>query len=107
MAEKIISQHIKLEPKFFSPPSGAYNKNTLLAAQKLGYRTILWSIDTIDWKKGSTKDVIIKRVLERENLRGSIVLMHPKKETVKALAYLIDSLREMEIEVGRVSDVLY
>ncbi|MGV8144944.1 MAG: polysaccharide deacetylase family protein [Alkaliphilus sp.] len=107
MAEEIITKHTKMESKLFSSPAGAYNKNTLIAAGQLGYRTILWSIDTIDWRKGSTKDVIIRRVLEKENHKGAIVLMHPKEETVKALEYLIDSLQDMGIKVGRVSDVLH
>ncbi len=106
-AERIIMKHTKIKPELFSPPSGAYNKNTLIAARQLGYRTILWSIDTIDWRKGSTKDIIINRVLESENHGGSIVLMHPKEETVKALRHLIVSFREKGIEVGRVSDVLH
>ncbi len=105
-AEAAIMAHTKEKPKYFAPPSGAYNEHTLRAAEALGYETILWSIDTIDWRQGSTKDLILKRVLEKEDLQGKIVLMHPMEETAKALPELIDRLKEKGITVGRVSDVL-
>lgn len=105
-AEEVIMEHTKVKPIYFAPPSGAYNEHTLRAAEKLGYQTILWSIDTIDWRQGSTKEVILKRVLDKEQLQGKIVLMHPMPETAKALSQLIDSLKEKGITVGRVSDIL-
>lgn len=105
-AEAAIMAHTQEKPKYFAPPSGAYNEHTLKAAEKLGYQTILWSIDTIDWRQGSTKDLILKRVLEKEELKGKIVLMHPMEETARALPELIDALKEKGLTVGRVSDVL-
>lgn len=106
MAEEIIGKYTKEKPTLFAPPSGSYNENTLLAADKMGYKTILWTIDTIDWRSGSTKDIILRRVIDKENLGGAIVLMHPMEETAKALPDLIDALLEKELFVGRVSDVL-
>ncbi|KAB3531331.1 polysaccharide deacetylase family protein [Alkaliphilus serpentinus] len=106
LAEDLIMKYTKEKPILFAPPSGSYNENTLLAADKLGYKTILWTIDTIDWRSGSTKDLIVKRVIEKESLGGSIVLMHPMDETAKALPELIDALLEKNLTVGRVSDVL-
>ncbi|MBM7613719.1 polysaccharide deacetylase family protein [Alkaliphilus hydrothermalis] len=105
-AENIIMEHTKEKPKYFAPPSGAYNQHTLHAAEELGYKTILWSIDTIDWRKGSTKDIIMKRVMDKEPFPGGIVLMHPMPETAKALPNLIDALREKGLEIGRITDIL-
>ncbi|MCT4564111.1 MAG: polysaccharide deacetylase family protein [Maledivibacter sp.] len=90
---------------YFAPPAGDFSDTTLKVARELGYRTILWNIDTIDWRKDSTCDKITSRVLKKP-LKGSIVLMHPKKETVKALDYLIEAIKEKNIKVGTVSDVL-
>ncbi len=105
-AENVIMEYTKIKPKYFAPPSGAYNQHTLVAAKEMGYQTILWSIDTIDWRKGSTKDIIVKRVLDKKQHNGGIVLMHPMPETAKALPELIDALREKGLEIGRVSDVI-
>lgn len=105
-AEEEIMKHMDKKPSLFAPPSGAFNQYTLAAADELGYKTILWSIDTIDWRQGSTKDIIIKRVMSKTNHNGAIVLMHPMLETQKALPLLIDELQRNDLKVGRVSDVL-
>lgn len=105
-ADEILSKHIKEKITLFAPPSGSYNNNTLIASDKLGYKTILWTIDTIDWRAGSTRDVIIDRVLRKDNFNGAIVLMHPMPETAKALPVLIELMREKDLKVGRVSDIL-
>ena len=82
-AHNIIKEVLDIDSKYFAPPSGAYNDNTVKAAKDLGYELIMWSIDTIDWRKDSTKDVIIKRVIPKIH-NSAIVLMHPTEETVKA-----------------------
>lgn len=105
-ADEILTQYTKEKITLFAPPSGAYNENTLVAAEQLGYKTILWTMDTIDWRAGSTKDVIIDRILKKDHFNGAIVLMHPMPETAKAMPVLIGAMREKGLEVGRVSDVL-
>ena len=90
-AHKIIKDIIEEEPKYFAPPSGAYNDYTIEAAKDLNYKVILWSIDTIDWRKDSVKDVIVKRVKDKIH-NSAIILMHPTKETNKALPEIIDYL---------------
>ena len=63
VAHMIIEEIIQDSPKYFAPPSGAFNKHTIQAAEDLGYETILWSVDTIDWRDDSNKDLIVKRVI--------------------------------------------
>lgn len=105
-ADEILNEYTEEKITLFAPPSGAYNEHTLAAAKELGYKTILWTMDTIDWRAGSTKDVIIDRILKKDNFNGSIVLMHPMPETAKALPDLIKAMREKGLEVGQVSDVI-
>ncbi len=75
----------------FAPPSGSFSKTTLIVAEKLGYRTIMWSKDTIDWRD-SDVNLIIKRATEIQN--GDFILMHPKKHTLKALPEILDFYKE-------------
>lgn len=104
-ADMIIEEIIGAKPKLFGPPSGAYNENTLKAAKDLDHKLIMWSIDTIDWRKESTKDLIIERVITK--IEGSsIVLMHPTSETVKALPEIINYLFKNGYKIGTISDVL-
>lgn len=104
-ADNIIKGALGIDLKYFAPPSGAYNDNTIKAAKDLGYRLIMWSIDTIDWRNDSTKDIIIKRVTDKIH-NSAIILMHPTEETVKALPEIIEFLFENNYKIGRISDIL-
>ncbi|KXG75802.1 Peptidoglycan-N-acetylglucosamine deacetylase [Thermotalea metallivorans] len=104
--EEIIENIIGVKCKYFAPPAGDFNQTTLEVAGSLGYKTILWNIDTIDWREDSTADVIIKRVMNKSH-RGAILLMHPKPETIKALPYIIEKISEKNIKIGTVSNLLH
>lgn len=104
-AHTIIKEIIQEPPKYFAPPSGAFNDSTLQAAEDLGYTTIMWSIDTIDWREDSYKDVIVRRVLDKIH-DSAIVLMHPTGETNKALPKIIEILFENDYKIGTISDVI-
>ncbi|WP_352417834.1 polysaccharide deacetylase family protein [Proteiniborus sp.] len=104
-ADFIISNILGIKLKYFAPPSGAYNKETIKAANDLGYKVIMWSIDTIDWRKDSTKDKIINRVISKHH-NSAIVLMHPKEETVKALPIIIQNLRDRGYTIGSINDIM-
>lgn len=69
---------------------------------KLG--TVMWSVDTIDWKK-PTPDQLITRVMGKVH-KGAMILMHPTDSTAKALDELIKRLKAEEYEVNTVSELL-
>ena len=94
-----------IEPIFFSPPSGAYNENTIKAAKDLNYDIIMWSIDTIDWREDSNKEKIIDRVISKIH-NSAIVLMHPTEETVKALPEIILYLFNKGYKIGTINDIV-
>lgn len=75
----------------FAPPSGSFSKTTLIVAEKLGYRTVMWSKDTIDWRDNDV-NLIVKRATSVQN--GDFVLMHPKPQTLKALPKILDFYKE-------------
>lgn len=96
--EAAILEVIGVKTTVFAPPSGDFDDTTVALCQELGYTLSLWSADTIDWKEESTADVIKQRVLKKE-LNGAIVLMHPKRETAKALPDLIQEIKAQNIEI--------
>ena len=104
-ADRIIKEIIGVTPRLFGPPSGAYNENTIQAAKDLEHKIIMWSIDTIDWRKDSTKDLIIERVITKAE-GSSIVLMHPTSETINALPEIINYLFKNGYKIGTIGDVL-
>jgi peptidoglycan/xylan/chitin deacetylase (PgdA/CDA1 family) len=60
---------------YFRPPFGARNLKVRTLAANLGYRTIYWTIDTLDWRADATTDSIRARVLNNVG-NGAIILMH-------------------------------
>lgn len=96
--EAAFTELIGQKPTVFAPPSGDYNAETVELCRQLGYRLSLWSADTIDWRPGSTADIICGRVLKKD-LHGGIILMHPKPETAKALPRLLEEIEAQGLSV--------
>ena len=97
--ESIIEGIIGRKTHFYAPPYGEKGTSGLRAADQLGYQTILWTLDTVDWRVDSTPEIIAKRILNpairfgiKPNKFGALVLMHPKANTVKALPVILDQL---------------
>lgn len=83
---------------WFRPPYGAQNATVRSAVGGAGWSyTVMWDIDTIDWKPesdgGPTTDDIVAKVLSRVQ-GGSIVLMHlGGYHTLEALPRIVEGLR--------------
>ena len=89
-------------PTLFAPPSGSFSADTLQAAFDLGYKVVMWSKDTIDWRD-KDKAKIISRATK--NLAGGdLILMHPKEHTLAALSDIIGYCRNNNFELVTVSE---
>lgn len=100
----LVKEFTGCEMNLFAPPSGAYNKTTVEVATALGYKTIMWTRDTIDWRDHDS-DIIYKRVTENAK-GGDFVLMHPTKCTLEALEDIIVTLQGEGFKLTTVSDNL-
>lgn len=92
------------EMNLFAPPSGSFNKATLKSASDLGYKTIMWSKDTIDWRD---KDVnlIFSRATNKIH-GGELILAHPTECTLKALPLILEYYKINNIVATTVTDCL-
>jgi peptidoglycan-N-acetylglucosamine deacetylase len=78
---------------FFRPPYGEQNNAVREAAARLGYRTILWSLDPRDWRAGLSADAVRDAVVNNAR-NGDIIELHfERRSTVDALPFIIDGLR--------------
>ena len=59
----------------FRPPYGSYNTGVVNAAAGIGYYTVMWSIDTLDWDNATTATAILNTVKTQLG-PGKIILMH-------------------------------
>jgi peptidoglycan/xylan/chitin deacetylase (PgdA/CDA1 family) len=87
-----------VRPVGFRPPGGAASPAVAAAAQGLGDRTVLWSVDPADWQPSVTSDQLVQRVLAAVR-PGAVVLLHDgggnRSATVAALPAIIDGLRRL------------
>jgi len=67
----ISSNNVEL----FRAPYGDYNNSVISIAKGLGYYTVQWDVDSLDWKPNISKDEIMNRVM-RKVRSGSIILFH-------------------------------
>ena len=89
---------------YFAPPAGEFNDKTLKAAYDQGMYTIMWTADTIDWMGGS-ENVLIDRVMKKLQ-PGTLILMHPKPETVVALEPMINQLKEKGYQFKTIDEIV-
>jgi peptidoglycan-N-acetylglucosamine deacetylase len=101
-----IKQATGVEPKTFRPPYGAFTlRQRRWANAVYGYKTILWDVDTMDWKHrnpGRTEAVALA-----ETKSGSIILTHDiHKSTIDAMPSTLDGLLAKGFKFVTVSELL-
>ncbi|SPF33143.1 Polysaccharide deacetylase family protein [Candidatus Desulfosporosinus infrequens] len=94
--EKISGQKVRL----IRTPNGAYDNKVISTANRLGYRVIQWSVDSLDWKRPGPS-AVINNVLN--GIRsgggakaGDIILFHASDsapDTIQALPTVIERLK--------------
>ena len=101
---KIINEVLEVKPKYFTPPYGSLDTRVIEAAAQEKMVTILWSLDTFDWKIENPNEIINNIVPNIQN--GSIILMHPTESSLKALPYLIEKALEKKFKIGSINEIL-
>lgn len=106
-AHEIIKKATGKEPKLIRFPNGDFDKRVLKIADQMGYTTIQWDTDSLDWMNPG-KDKIVKRVVEKAH-PGDIILMHASdscRQTHEALPEIIDNLKSKGYEFVTVSELI-
>ncbi len=104
--EKKIYKICRKRTVLFRPPFGEYNNTLIETAGNLGYKTIQWSIDSLDWQNHS-KEAIIERVTGKAH-NGAIVLFHNDGlHTPAALPEVIEFYQENDYEIVPISQLIY
>ena len=69
-------------PKFYRPPQGCYSEENLKNAQKLGYKTVFWSLAYQDWDnaKQPSRETALEKLLSRAH-NGAVILLHSTSAT--------------------------
>jgi peptidoglycan/xylan/chitin deacetylase (PgdA/CDA1 family) len=102
LTESVIQAFCSVKTNLFAPPSGSFSGDTALACADLGYKMIMWSKDTIDWRDSDSELVANRATKNLQN--GDLILMHPKEHTLKALPKILDFYNSQGFSVVTVSE---
>jgi peptidoglycan/xylan/chitin deacetylase (PgdA/CDA1 family) len=91
---------------YFRAPYGARNPRVLHIAANLGFRSIFWTVDSLDWAPSQTSEQVYNRVLANVG-NGSIVLFHlNSNKTASILAKLLGELKIQGYELVTISKLI-
>jgi probable sporulation protein (polysaccharide deacetylase family) len=102
--QKLLKEQFGVDNKLFAPPSGDYSEETVRIAHELKLKTILWTLDTVDWKNPKPETIVRKITANVEP--GSLILMHPTFSASAALEPMIREIRRKKLVLGTVSDLI-
>lgn len=78
--------------KYFRPPKGDFDKESLMYISSLGYKNIFWSMAHCDWDVNKQMSVEATKKIVLDNLHnGAIILMHSVSiSNARSLPSIID-----------------
>jgi peptidoglycan-N-acetylglucosamine deacetylase len=92
-------------PTLFRPPGGDYTPTIARMAGKLGYTTVLWTVDPGDFNKPSAAVILARTLAKASN--GTIFLFHDGiPQTMEALPLMVDYLRATGYRIVSVEQML-
>ncbi|MFD0711323.1 polysaccharide deacetylase family protein [Paenibacillus sp. GCM10027626] len=102
--EALLKSTLSVSNRLFAPPSGSFNKMTVDVAAEQGLKTVLWTLDTVDWKHPPASSLVQKIKTRVEP--GSLILMHPTDSSSEALKGMIQAIKNKGLALGTVSELL-
>ena len=106
--EDVLREITGERPVVFRPPGGYYNDASLKVVEKMGYRSVLWSLDTRDWSMLKCGAIVSK--VEKNVKGGDIILFHDLEDkrlaTPAALREILPFLVENGYEFVTISQMI-
>lgn len=101
-----IEKVTKKRPNLFRAPYGDYNSKVVQKLASMGYYTIQWDVDSLDWRDLSASEIYTRVTQKTQN--GSIILFHnAAKNTPEALPQILDKLKKDGFKFQKISDMIY
>lgn len=93
--------------RYYRPPQGIYSQENLKMAQRLGYKTVFWSLAYVDWKADAqpSEEEAIQKLTDRVH-NGAVVLLHNTSSTnAKVLDRVLTRWEEMGYRFGTLDEL--
>lgn len=102
--KQLLMECCGYETDLFAPPYGAVNDRIARIAHEEGHRTVMWTVDTIDWQRPSP-ELIISRVIGKVEA-GAIILAHPTAPTLQALPFILAEVQRLGYDFCTVGTII-
>jgi peptidoglycan/xylan/chitin deacetylase (PgdA/CDA1 family) len=102
--QRLLTEKLKVNNTLFAPPSGDFNEQTVQIAHELHLKTVLWTIDTVDWTNPEPGWIV--RKVSKSLEPGAMILMHPTQSSSAALEAMIKEIKHRGFVLGTVSELL-
>lgn len=103
-----IRELTRRTPVYFRPPRRLYSDETVIQAEKAGYRIILWSI-CVENQRAKTAGQMARRVIKAVR-PGTIILAHDgrldRRKTIEALPMIIQSCQQKGYQFVTLEELL-
>ena len=100
--ENITGKKVEL----FRPPYGDYDNELIKTASELGFYTIQWDTDSLDWKDLSATDIAMRVINNVQS--GSIILMHNNGlHTAEAVPIILETLKNKGYSFVPIGELIY
>jgi len=106
-ARRVLESFDGIDHSFMRPPLGAYNAEVLTVARSLGYRTVLWDVESWDWRLDD-REALVARIVGIVR-PGSIIHLHADDSydvVPRALSLLVSKLDAAGYGVRPLRDML-
>lgn len=94
--------------KYYRPPEGQFDEASLQYAQKLGYKTVFWSIAYDDWdnNRQMSQSKAMGKIMDNIH-NGAIILLHPTSKTnADIMSELIKSIKSQGYRFGALDEII-
>lgn len=100
--EKVTGKKVEL----FRPPYGDYDNELIKTASELGFYTIQWDTDSLDWKDLSATDIAMRVINNVKS--GSIILMHNNGlHTAESVPIILETLKNKGYSFVPIGELIY
>lgn len=99
-----IEEIIGREVRYYAPHMSEISPEILKTAADLNLRTVLYSLDTVDWRNSTTPAMILGTFQKAK--AGDLILLHPKPNTAQVLEQAIDLLQQRGYQLVTLSEML-
>jgi peptidoglycan/xylan/chitin deacetylase (PgdA/CDA1 family)/uncharacterized caspase-like protein len=89
----LLEKVIGAKPTLFRPPYGAKNSTVRKEVESLGLKSILWTLDSMDWADPISESIVQRVLAQVAAAKKGVLLMHDiHKQSAAALPRILEEL---------------